>query len=869
MSYTHIEELPSEVRKSFEMEDQATWMGVYNEACDRGLSPFESRTFAWENCTTLESSRFVCANVSTEVVDDEGDLADVKSYVDSGQSFVEDGGVMIAVHSNKVTGCVWKVEEGVDDSTLKPCVIAYMNYFRGTPMYDQEWEAFKGGRNQFSIASLTKRPERECSSKGCYFRLIPEQWYELSNVDRGINPLTYPIAVNEYAKGDIGADSEECPLKSKYINFKDQMKQYGYPTSYGDYGEQFIVVHGILGEDQIAVIHDVYPDMRYYDFSLGEAKGESDSEGYTIILSDPMESTHFLGEIVTLIEDEYEAIEGYARSLGILRNTGVISGEDDERVSALFNEIITDEKRHIGNLLEVIRIIDPSLNLILEEGADEAREVMNKSQEFNKAWCPAGQHEHAGVEGCHDILRRHHVEGKTTPSDQMDLTDANIEIPAIKDASTEELRGIVTRVANILSKFGDKIVQEFLSTTPGKEFVLAFLEIKRREKQESVKMEEINKGAMPDIQSSIANIASTLASVTAVIDQMNIRMMKMEESVNTNPESEGSITDAILAEAQGGQAGTMPVEGQAPTQGDGNEIGIPQEEAPIDEEGKPLDEEGKPLDEDGEGEDDEEGEVKKDKNPFADSGEEGDDAESKDEDDKSEDKEDGKEEDEKKSEDDDEESEDDDEESEEEKGNPDEEEEAEPKEKGGAESEDEGGDGVEDGKDGLKEKEDVVKGVEEDSEGGTEGAPEPKKGEGEEGADGEPEGDVDEGVKKDASKSTSKDVQPEKGAGTDEFEYPIPRGGEAVDFRAMLLERRAELKIKGVELNIKEEGVQNSLSNQHVVNIKGENVSLVHPNNKVPAFDIEKGVTPEAKPNPWDNLGKYDSETFLKKLIGE
>lgn len=39
-----------------------------------------------------------------------------------------------------------------------------------------------------------------------------------------------------------------------------------------------------------------------------------------------------------------------------------------------------------------------------------------------------------------------------------------------------------------------------------------------------------------------------------------------------------------------------------------------------------------------------------------------------------------------------------------------------------------------------------------------------------------------------------------------EMEIPIPKGGQAVDFRAMLLSRQAELKAKGVELYIAEEG---------------------------------------------------------------
>ena len=59
---------------------------------------------------------------------------------------------------------------------------------------------------------------------------------------------------------------------------------------------------------------------------------------------------------------------------------------------------------------------------------------------------------------------------------------------------------------------------------------------------------------IPDIQSSIANISSTLASITAVIDQMNIRLMKLEDSeLMSKSESNGmSITDAIMSEATDG-----------------------------------------------------------------------------------------------------------------------------------------------------------------------------------------------------------------------------------------------------------------------------------------------------------------------------
>ena len=182
----------------------------------------------------------------------------------------------------------------------------------------------------------------------------------------------------------------------------------------------------------------------------------------------------------------------------------------------------------------------------IADGMKEAREEATKGE------CPAGQHEHAGVWGCHDIFRRHHSDDKTLPTDKLDLTDENIDVNAIQDTPTEQLKNIVTRVASVLSRYGDDQVQEFLSSAPGKEFVLAFLELKRRKmngennmtekeagcsKAEELKaeepetpVEETEKGMIPDIQSSIANISSTLASITAVIDQMNIRLMKLEDS---------------------------------------------------------------------------------------------------------------------------------------------------------------------------------------------------------------------------------------------------------------------------------------------------------------------------------------------------
>ena len=74
------------------------------------------------------------------------------------------------------------------------------------------------------------------------------------------------------------------------------------------------------------------------------------------------------------------------------------------------------------------------------------------------------------------------------------MTDENIDVNAIQDTPTDKLKDIVRRIAKVLSHYNDKQVQEFLSSTPGKEFVLAFLELKRRKMNGESNMTEKEAG---------------------------------------------------------------------------------------------------------------------------------------------------------------------------------------------------------------------------------------------------------------------------------------------------------------------------------------------------------------------------------------
>ena len=782
---TSIDELPTEVRNSLSEEDMYVWMNTYNDYLRQEHTPDSAREFAWDNCRYLESSRYVCANVSTEIVDREGDLAIVSEYVKAGQDLVRRGGPLTKNHSNKVIGVVWAVNESVDEDTGKPCVCARMNYFRGTELYDTAWEEFKHGRTEYSIASFTQKPIRECGFSGCYFKLIPEMWFELSNVDRGINPRTYPVAYNDKAKGESFHgkviefhDDAECPVKKKYLAFKARMREYGHDVSYN---EHFLLIHKPMGEDELAYVYDEYPDIRQFEIMMGE----SDDDVYTLIAP---------------------------------------------RFTVNDSHIGTDEESSV--------VADSDI------------------REETKGNCPAGQHEHPGVWGCHDILRRHQIDDKTTPTDVLDLTDENIDISAIKSTPTDTLKNIVTKIASILSRYSDDAVQQFLSSTQGKEFVLAFLELKKRKMngeknmaekeagcsakaeipEEEVKaetpevpieadkadaepkepVEEAEKGSIPDIQSSIASISSTLASITALIDQMNIRLMKLEDSDLMDGENgEPSITDAIMSETADVGAPEIPV---------------PEEKKDEDEEKSEVPPQFEKTDDDVKSEDSDKEEVEVKVEEDSDEEDSVDDSDKKDEDSKDDESKDKPE--------DNSEKDSDTEES---------------KDESESKSEDE-----EEDKEKKKGTEDVAS------------ATEPV---------------ADASVEQDAPVDTT-EVPVEKAEVPEvaevpvvaseepqpvvDCEMPIPPGGQTIDFRAMLLKRQVELREKGVELYIASEGAQNSLATVPIQRIKGTNVTLIHPSESIKGFDAESGISGQSMMETiLNNLGKMDSNAFIRKITGE
>lgn len=820
MTYTTVSELPTEVRRAFSKEDAISWMKAYNQAMEKydgeADGSFKAREEAWEACSHLPSSRYVKSNVSTEIVDRDGDVADVHEYVSAGQGFVEDGGQVTRNHSHRTIGTTWKVEEGVDARTGSPCVIAYTNFFRGKPLYEKGWKDFKSGRLKWSISSIT-RSTHECNSNICYNKLHPTQWFELSLVDFPRNPVTYDIETNETSKGDdsvieMNEDEhvdEECPIMRKYNTFKDAMGGLGVEAHIVEGG--VILLKGKLNDDACKIVNETYPDFYLY-------KGNSEEEDIALVIPQIDDSDEFLESMVDLIKDEQEAISGYHTVLDALARGHFMDMDGFEKTSKAFEEVIHDEENHIGVILEVIKTISPDMYSHIADGMRESADEASKG-------CPAGQHEHAGVVGCHDVFRKHELDYKTSPSNVLDLTDENIDVNAIKQIDTPKLKELVVRIAKALSHYGRDAIEEFMTKPAGKEFVLAYLELKNRQVQgedDSMSEDEVQKasedskapaeepkeaekGLLSDPQTSLANIASVLASLTNLMEGLDARLMRLESSLASQNENKEDISSAILSDV--GEIGAKQEGAPAPP-------AVPDEEKVEEEK-----EVAPPVEVKTEVEEKEED--KPEDKPEEDKKEEP--AEDKKEDESEEDKKEDKPEEDKKEESDDDKKDDE-------------------KEKGNHEVIQPEGETIVD-PDGSPEVN--IKG----DDAGKEPAPEKAEPLKEEDKCGAP-------------------VVEEKGESVPW--YPKPVGEDSVDFRSAILQRKAEAKSKGIEYNI---GAQNnggaSLVDVPIIQVaKGSDTILVNPSNHIQMFD--GGVQPAGSSmDVLKHMGEYDPKTFLSKLFGE
>lgn len=491
MSYDTLEEIPFNVRRCYNEADLKVWQKEYNDVFNKLKSGKLERPSGYANdamyarekaftaCKDLPSSRYLKAQVTAEVLDSQGEVADVDAYADGMEEYIDFGGIGIESHSSKVISTVWKTEKGVDQATGKPCIISYENYFRGHKLYDSVWNAVLDGvLAEKSIGSRkdTERTHMECDEEGCHTRLYPDQVFEISSVFRGANPRTGRIDIHEAIKSfgninivELNTSEKMCPCKKNYLEFKDEVLKADSTANVHYLPDGTIYIRTKSASQFADAVLKHYPEA-----SMSHSHHENMGD-ITFINRGKGEyrDLDVFNELMRQVEGENEAIEGYVKAMKFIDQTQ-IAPEKKDFLKKVLKEIISDEERHIGTLNEAVEVFNEEIHGLLEEGEEEAEEISEKSETMGD--CPPGQHRHAGVEGCHDSTRPH------PGMDGMASDPKDAKALVLSQIPTQKLHDILVSITAMLQQYPDDKVDVFLTSPSGKKYMMLYAEYMRRRK---------------------------------------------------------------------------------------------------------------------------------------------------------------------------------------------------------------------------------------------------------------------------------------------------------------------------------------------------------------------------------------------------
>ena len=561
MSYTSLEEIPFNIRRCYDDEDLTVWMTKYNEFYTKikdgqievpdycQNDAMYARELAFDACKYLPSSRFVEASSTVEVLDRQNEVADIESYYDGSKEFIDFGGIGIQQHSSKVISTIWKAYKGIDEGTGQPAIFTCENYFRGKKMYDDAWYAvLNGGLSEKSIGSRIDpaKTKTECDETGCHNRVYADQWFELSSVFRGANPRTYIIDKHEALKSfgnvhivAINDRYKMCPIKEKYLSFKSDVADVD-PTARVHYlDDGMMYVSGSNGDTYKQIISQHYPDAHII-------KGSIDKVGSFTFIVDRNKGEYtdldVFDELMRQVEGERDAIDGYTSAMRYLDMTD-LKPELKDKLKNILKEIISDEQRHIGTLQEAVKVLSDEYDMLFEEGEDEAKEIAEKGDETGGA-CPEGQHQHAGVTGCHDIMREH-----------PELTGGqNHPTHYLASMPDSELRDLLIGMTALIREYPREKIEAFLASPAGKKYILMYMEFERRRKKAS---EFTESKKMSD------KVEETALKEEAVVDLDDTKGCKEDDLKEAIPEPRPSESDGLDNSANSG-----PITEEVPSEAD-------------------------------------------------------------------------------------------------------------------------------------------------------------------------------------------------------------------------------------------------------------------------------------------------------------
>ena len=227
MAYSNIEELPSEVRNSFDTDDMKVWMDEYNRLA-KDNDVWTAYKGAWHACMTLPSSFSFKTMATVEDVDSDGELITLDTVIQNLNSYLREGGKVQQAHSNYQIATIWDYEMTPCPTTGKPGVAVYGNVFGGRGdniEYARAREDFIKGQNSLSVGGDASVEGYECTDEQCYVRRNMQELMEISLCEVPANPYAKLIWYNDKA---IVKSKGESTLKVESVDVHKSYNECSY-----------------------------------------------------------------------------------------------------------------------------------------------------------------------------------------------------------------------------------------------------------------------------------------------------------------------------------------------------------------------------------------------------------------------------------------------------------------------------------------------------------------------------------------------------------------------------------------------------------------------------------------------------------------
>ena len=155
----------------------------------------------------------------------------------------------------------------------------------------------------------------------------------------------------------------------------------------------------IMQPNKSKIGEGLYKDLLYYfgfyiesleEENSKDSKESEEKKLPDVVLSEPgvvssededkgqevFENSGIAGLINSLILDEFNAVDMYNSAITTLAS---MENENKDKVIAIINDILNEENIHIGQLQEVLKLVQPSAEKI-EDGKDEAQDTLASTE---------------------------------------------------------------------------------------------------------------------------------------------------------------------------------------------------------------------------------------------------------------------------------------------------------------------------------------------------------------------------------------------------------------------------------------------------------------------------------------------------------